>query len=32
MSAFNEYAKKAVFYSKEKPELLAAVLEGLASP
>ena len=32
MSAFNEYAKKAVFYSKEKPELLVAVLEGLASP
>lgn len=32
MSAFNEYVKKAVFYSKEKPESLAAVLEGLASP
>ena len=32
MFAFNEYVKKAVFYSKEKPGLLAAVLEGLASP
>lgn len=32
MSAFNEYVKKAVFYSKEKPELLAAVLEVLVSP
>ena len=32
MSAFNEYVKKAVFYSKEKPGLLAAVLEVLASP
>ena len=32
MFAFNEYVKKAVFYSKEKPGLLAAVLEVLASP
>lgn len=32
MSAFNEYVKKAIFYSKEKPEQLAAVLEVLASP
>ena len=32
MSAFNEYVKKAIFYSKENPEQLAAILEGLASP
>lgn len=32
MSAFNEYVKKAIFYSKENPEQLATVLEGLAFP
>lgn len=32
MSAFNEYVKKAVFYSKENPELLANVIGGIATP
>ena len=30
--SFSEYLKKAVFFAKEKPELLANVLEVMATP